>query len=106
METSILTGLFFLALLIEGITEYFVAAPLKAKGIDTWFVRYIALAIGIGIAIAFQANLPALLHLQAQPEIIAEIATGIILSRGANYLSDLLGRLAQLMEPQLPPADG
>lgn len=93
-----LLGLFFLALLVEGITDYFVAAPLKQKGFQTWWVRYAALVVGVAAAFGFRANLPAVFGLKAVADPVSYVATGIVFSRGANYLSDILGRLVDLLK--------
>lgn len=84
-------SLVFLALLVEGAIEFFVADPLKKAGKPTWFVRYVALAAGIAAAFGFRADLTAVVGLEA-PEWVAFVATGLAIGRGANYLSDLVGR--------------
>lgn len=89
MET--VAGLLFLALLVEGGIEYFVAQPLKKQNQPTWFVRYVALAAGIAAAFGFRADLTAMVGLDA-PEWVAFIATGLVIGRGSNYLSDLIGK--------------
>jgi len=92
-----LVGLFFLALLVEGFVEYFVATPVKEAGWPTWWLRYIALMVGVAAAILYRADLPGLVGLDPITPEVSWVATGIIVARGANYLSDLLGRLADLM---------
>ncbi len=85
-----IVSLAFLALLIEGAIEYFVAEPLKKNNLPTWPIRYVALALSIAAAFGFEANLPAIAGLAA-PDWVCFITTGLAISRGANYLSDLVG---------------
>lgn len=84
--------LFLLAVLIEGAVEYFVAEPVKKSAPQfVPFIRYVGLAAGIGVALVFKVDLFSLLGLVV-PAVPAQILTGIALSRGANYLSDLIGK--------------
>jgi len=84
-------GLLFLALLVEGAIEYFIAEPLKKANQPTWFVRYVALALGVAAAFGFRVDLTAMVGLDA-PEWVAFMATGLVIGRGSNYLSDLVGK--------------
>ena len=84
--------LVFLAVLIEGAVEYLVAEPWKKAGLPGIYLRYIALAAGVGLAFVFEADLPALLGISVAP-VAAHAVTGVVVSRGANYLSDFIGRV-------------
>lgn len=98
MDIKLLTGIFLLALAVEGFVEYFVAQPLKQLGKETWWVRYVALVPGVGMGLAYHADLPGMVGLTPAWPVISWIVTGVIISRGANYISDLLGQLVDLIK--------
>ena len=110
---AVLAGIFVLAFLAETLTEYF-ARPfirpetLPGNGhserrwvIPAYVLRYLAALVGIALAIAYRADVLALFGLVAWTPWIGYVVTGLIIGRGANYLSDVVGRwLAPL--PQRP----
>jgi len=92
---SPVAGLVFLATLVEGTVEYFIAEPLKKKAPRfQLYVRYVALVIGVFCAFSFRANLPELFGLKAVDS-VAYVATGLVIARGSNYMSDLIGSIRQ-----------
>ena len=84
---------FFLAVFCEGLVEYSLVEVLKRFAKRTWYVRYISLALGIVVAHAYQVSLPSRFGLEAISPLVDFTVTGLILGRGANYLSDIIGQL-------------
>ena len=56
----------------------------------------LSLTFGVVIAIAYKLDLPAHFDLKSEIPYIGCILTGILLSRGSNYIADLLSKLASL----------
>lgn len=86
-------GFFFLAVFIEGLIEYSVMEVLKRRSVPTWWVRYMSAALGVALAFAYEANLPARFGLTSRALWIDYTVTGLIVGRGSNYLSDFIGQL-------------
>ena len=83
-------GLILLAIIIEGITTY----------IRTWFVdkhvqwqQVFTCALGLLIAIAYRLDLIALFGFESTLPYLGNVLTGILLSRGSNYIFDLIKKL-------------
>lgn len=85
-----------LAILTEALVEY--ALPFSFPPERKWLKQYIAMAVSIGICIAYQADLPAAIGLGVVPW-VGYIVTGILISRGANYLSILVKRFGVVSAP-------
>jgi len=83
-------GLIALAVLIERTVEFFLAPIFDAH--PTWdknYQRYIALALGLAIAIPGQLNAFAFMPgLAAMPQFVGYIFTGILLGGGAALLHE------------------
>lgn len=82
-------GLFVLAVFVEGFIEYFVAKP-DAK--QPW-LKYVAAFIGVAVALAYKADLLAMLGLNGISPYVGQVITGLILGRGSNYLNDFVSRV-------------
>ena len=83
------------AILVEGLIEYgkTIAEAFETGEKKTGITQLISIIIGILIAFAFNANAFIVLGMAVNP-IIGIILTGIVISRGSNYASDLLKRIA------------
>ncbi|MDE5600224.1 MAG: hypothetical protein K2I60_01265 [Oscillospiraceae bacterium] len=53
-----------------------------------------SLILGIAVAIAYKLDLPSLMEIKAQIPYVGCILTGILISRGSNYIYDLISKLA------------
>lgn len=96
--------MFVLAFLAETLTEYFARPFIKYDSlpgnepkngqriIPAFVLRYIAAVVGIALAVAYRADILALLGLPAWAPWIGWIVTGLIIGRGSNYLHDLVDR--------------
>lgn len=97
---AVLAKVFLLSLVVEGLVEYFVAKPLKERGKSTFWVPYIGAVIGILVAVFYAADIFVLVGLKPQWAWAMPVSwglTGLLISRGANYISDLLGKFLGLM---------
>lgn len=84
------------AILIEGLVEY-------GKNITDMFyggekktaiTQIVTIIVGIALAFAFNADMFIPLGLTVN-HYIGMVLTGIVMSRGSNYVSDLIGRIGQ-----------
>ena len=97
-------GILLLSFLCESLVEYFAAPWLKPVNstpdaelpprwrINRLWLRYIAAAVGVGLAFAYRTDLLALAGLTAVHPAVGYAITGIVIGRGANYLNDLVDR--------------
>lgn len=95
-ETIMELGLILaVAVLIEGLVEYgkTIVDMFETGERKTAITQLITIILGILIAFAFNANAFAVLGIAVNP-IIGTLLTGIVISRGSNYASDLLARIA------------
>lgn len=81
------------AILVEGIITYF--NEFFVSGNAPWQMIF-SLVLGIIIAIAYKLDLPKYLGLQSDIYYVGNILTGILISRGSNYLYDLISKLAAI----------
>ena len=83
-----------LAVTVEALVEYGKSIALAAKG--SWkaaVMQLAAVAAGVLLCLAADADVFAVLELDFAVPWLGKVLTGILISRGANYLSDLLGKL-------------
>ena len=91
-----MTVILMLAVTVEALVEYGKSIALAAKG--NWkaaVLQLAAVAAGVGLCLAANADLFATLKLDLAVPWLGQVLTGILISRGANYLSDLVGKLAR-----------
>lgn len=84
------------AVLIEGLVEYgkTIADMFDSGEKRVALIQVITIVIGVGLAFAFDADMFIPLGL-AVNHYIGMVLTGIVMSRGSNYVSDLIGKLGQ-----------
>lgn len=84
------------AVLIEGLVEYgkTIADMFDSGEKRIALIQVITIVIGVGLAFAFDADMFIPLGL-AVNHYIGMVLTGIVMSRGSNYVSDLIGKLGQ-----------
>lgn len=96
-------AILILAFLAESLTEYFARPVIHAfptgpapqapgNPVSPLWLRYIAALVGIGLAIAYRADVLAMAGLVAWSPWVGYVITGIIIGRGSNYLHDLADR--------------
>lgn len=91
MEFGVLIAL---AVLIEALIEYgkTVVQAFETGEKKKGLIQLISMILGVLVAFAFHGDAFALLGMEVHP-IIGTLITGVILSRGSNYTSDLLKRI-------------
>lgn len=89
-------GIIAVAVLIEALVEYFktIAKAFADKEYKIFATQAFTVAIGIFMAFAFGANVFPQIGLEVNAT-IGTVITGIIMSRGSNYASDLIGKLTK-----------
>lgn len=80
-------GLIFLAIITEGIITYF--KEFFVNGNIRWEML-ISIGIGVLTAIAYHVDVPALAGLETGVPFLGCVLTGILISRGSNYVFDLV----------------
>lgn len=78
------------AMLVEGIITYI--NEFFISGIASWQM-ILSLTLGIIIAVAYKFDLPKYLKMESQIPYVGCILTGILISRGSNYVYDTLKAL-------------
>ena len=93
METIAL--LIAVAVLVEGLVEYVktIIKVFTEGDVKTGITQLCAVGIGILLALVTGANIFTALSINVTYSWVGCILTGILISRGSNYLSDLLHRL-------------
>ena len=82
-------SIFILAIFVEGTVEYFFSNPEKKQ---PW-LKYVSLLVAVGVCFAAKANLFDLLGVQFVSPVIGYLLTGVVISRGSNYINDFIGRV-------------
>lgn len=84
------------AILIEGLVEYGKNIVDMFYGGDkkTAITQLVTIAVGIALAFAFNANMFVPLGLTVN-SYVGMVLTGIVMSRGSNYVSDLISQIGQ-----------
>lgn len=90
METSIL-GILLLATLIEGLITYVFGE--SADSATRPYLRYVSLVLGVGAAIAYHVDIPAMLGLVSAYSLVGYVVSGLIIGRGANYVNDIFSMI-------------
>lgn len=86
-------ALFLIAVTIEAITTY-----IRTWFVDNHFQWQQALTCVLGIALAFAYNLDylRLFEVEALVPYVGSVLTGIVISRGSNYLFDFLKKVTDI----------
>jgi len=96
MQMEMLAKVVIGAIVIEAIIEYFNAAFLKKLN-----PQYIlSIIFGAAFSMVYELDLLAILGLETMVPYVGMILTGILLSRGSNYLSQFIRKLSA-MTPNL-----
>lgn len=81
-----------LAALAEGLVEYFLSPWLKLLPamLAAEAPKYVAAAVGILLAVCYQADLLAVFGYEAIDPRVGVLLTGILLGRGSNFIHDFV----------------
>ena len=83
-------GIVAFSILVEAIVTY--VNQFFVDGHFSWKMS-IAIVLGILVAVAYNLDLPAYFNLESQIPYIGCILTGILISRGSNYVFDIIKKL-------------
>lgn len=86
-------GIAAFAILIEGIITYTNQFLIQEN--FCWQMA-LSLILGIIVAVAYKLDLPSYFNLKSDIPYVGCVLTGILLSRGSNYLFDLLDKILKL----------
>mgnify|MGYP001111534833 CR=1 FL=1 len=78
------------AILIEGIITYINQFLIQEN--FCWQMA-LSLILGIIVAVAYKLDLPSYFNLESDIPYVGCVLTGILLSRGSNYIFDLIKKL-------------
>lgn len=56
----------------------------------------LSIVLGILISIAYEIDIPKYLNLHSRIPYLSNILTGILISRGSNYIYDLMSKIIQI----------
>lgn len=92
MENKII-GIISFSILIEGIITYF-----NQFFVDEQFSlsMIFSIVLGVVIAISYKLDLPAYFNLKSHIPYVGSILTGILISRGSNYMYDILKSITNI----------
>lgn len=83
---------------VEGIVEFLIGSWLD-NGDDAYkpkwkkmLPQYLALAIGVGVAVLFTVDLFSVFGLEPQIPILSQALTGVLIGRGSNYINDFISK--------------
>ncbi len=88
--TGDVSKIIMMAILIEGIITYI--NEFFVSGTAPWQMM-LSLILGIFVAIVYNLDLPQYLNLNSSIPYIGNILTGLFISRGSNYLYDLISKI-------------
>ena len=86
-------GILALAIIIEGVVTY--ANDWFVKGKLQW-KQIVTVAFGVMIALVYGIDVIAMLGLESSVPFVGSVLSGILMSRGSNYLADLIKSLQTL----------
>lgn len=91
-----ISGIIAVAILIEGLVEYgkTIGNMIENGEKKTAITQCITIIVGILLMFAFDKDLFAVIGMPVN-HYIGIVLTGIIASRGSNYVSDFIGKLSQ-----------
>lgn len=81
------------AVLVEGIITYF--NEFFVSGDSPWQMIF-SLVLGIVVAVSYKFDLPRYLNMESNIPYVGCILTGILISRGSNYVYDLITRITTI----------
>jgi uncharacterized membrane protein AbrB (regulator of aidB expression) len=86
-------GLIFGAVIVEGIITY--ARNFYTGGVFSWSLLA-SVVLGIAVAVVYKLDLLKDFNLTTKVPYVSNILTGILISRGSNYIYDLIGKFTEL----------
>jgi hypothetical protein len=93
-----LLAILLLAALTEALVEYFIAPLIKPdtmKDAPVWrsmVLRYSAAAVGVALCLVYAVDLLGMIGLSGRVPFVGEVATGLLIGRGSNFVNDFIER--------------
>lgn len=81
-------GILFLATLLEGLIAYVFG---ESDGQKRQYIKHIALAFGIIMAVSYKIDIPAMVGLISPYPFVSAVLSGLVIGRGSNYVNDFVG---------------
>lgn len=85
-----ITSVLIMAVLIEAVVTYAKTFAIDKK--IKWQM-IAAVVLSVGVCLAYSLDIPALVGIEGSVPYVGNIITGILISRGSNYIYDLFGIL-------------
>lgn len=82
-------SILFLAIIVEGIVTYVTTIYTQHR---MHWESVVACVIGIVVSITYSIDLFELVGMTSHVPFVGMVLTGILISRGSNYMFDLIGR--------------
>lgn len=86
-------GLLASAVLVEAIITY--TNQFFVEGRFVWQML-LGICFGVLLAIAYKLDLPEYFDMESSIPFVGQVVTGILISRGANYVYDLIGKFTNI----------
>lgn len=86
-------GLIMLSIVVEGLITYFKAFVIEGK---LQWQLIASMVLGIIVAVNYGMDLMALLGFNSMFPFVGSVITGVIVSRGSNYMFDFIGELTAI----------
>lgn len=89
----------FLSTFVEGFVKYLLdvlgkTMPKKKLEKVSNYTQFVALGLGVVLAVAYEIDLPAMLFgLTSNYGLVNYIISGIVIGRGSNYLNDVISKV-------------
>lgn len=85
---EIIAGALLLATFTEGLINYLFGE--NSTSVPRTWIKYIALGFGVAVALLFSVDIFALAGLTAIHPLVGQVATGLVIGRGSNYVNDFV----------------
>ena len=88
-----ISKIIIMAILVEGIITYI--NEFFVNNLTPWQL-VLSLILGIFVSLVYKLDLLKCLHVESEVPYVGSVLTGILISRGSNYLYDLVSKLDSL----------
>jgi len=93
MNSDILWSVVYGAIVVEAIVNIVRQLQTKTTTWQYWASLALGIVVGLVVAINYDIDVFRLVGIEGKVPLVGAVLTGLIISRGANIVSDLVGRL-------------
>lgn len=86
-------GMIMLAIVVEGMITYFKTLVMNGK--LQWQI-ITSIVLGVLLTVAYNVDLLSVVGFTSQVPFVGSVVTGVLISRGSNYIFDLVGQLTAI----------